>query len=160
MLLIFVIATASCSEVKNVSDRLNSIYADNNVTIDSLEVEKIYASENEIKKIKNLFLMKSLFDEKDVLLRNKIDEKKDVFTIDRVSQQLDKYQNDFDLNTQERLKLVLELDGLIENLSIKSKNKKEFYFANYLRDNESKYSVIVNPEFDIVYAQDSLLNSL
>lgn len=160
VLLVMFLVVVSCENESSFRNRLIDLYNEENVKVKIVDVVSIYASENELTKIVNLFKRQSLYSRKDSLLKLKIDLYKhgsvvnqpDSLKLKESKFKLD--QNRFDQNVL-NAKIKKELIQLSNFRSINNVDK--LFVIQYVKNETISFSLILDAEENIEFSQDPLL---
>lgn len=155
ILFIWILIVFSCNNDSFFLNKLSELYENSNASVDSLEVNLIYATDNELIKIRNLFQRNSLYAKKDSLLKLKVKLYEQEYTSNQSdASKLKKSQNNLNQNRIEQNQLIIKLKKEIQNLNIEKRNKNKYYILSYLKNRKSKFSIILDEYQNIMYLQD------
>ena len=159
IMITLIILIQSCNS-KSVYDKLDQLYGDNGVNIDDVEVKVIYLPEGKFAKIKNLFLMNSLYAEKDSLLSLKDEKYKEQYKLDSSCYtKMNENRTKLNQNSKEHIQLIKELNKEIQNFESEIKNSLKYYVLWYKKNHNKKFSMILDQNLKVVFAQDPLLKN-
>ena len=150
LLYVFLFCCACCAS--SIEQELYNLYNLDSTVIESVEVVSVFATDNEIRKIKNLYKVNELYIEKDSLLSLEIDNyKKDDSCFSKMNElEVNRRQNRFD-----HLDLIKELDLEVRKcVQPLKESQNEYFIISYIKNNKRKYSVIMDRAFSIIYAND------
>ena len=140
----------SCSNNNDVTTRLNQLYKDSEVGIDSLEIYTLYLRETKLTKLKNLFLINSLYYKTDSLLRLDYEENK-----------IDENLIALEQNEQERIQTIRDIDEEIQSNSVETVGSLKYYILWYKKnDSNKRYSIIWDKNYNLIFVQDPQINPI